>query len=953
MIPYLHNKLASDTNNKWDTFCEATKVAGISLPDDPAFNEQIKSVFGFSDFIAKSCTRNPELLNDLAKSGDLLKKYSGDEYATRLANALESAADEAELLLIITQFRNREMVRIAWRDLAGMADIFQTMADLSTFADTCIDQVLSFLYKRHCGTYGTPANNDGTPQNMVILGMGKLGGQELNFSSDVDLIFAYPASGNTTGGKDSISNEEFFTKLSRNFLKIFSDKTPNNLIFRVDMRLRPFGENGPIIMSFSALENYYQRQGREWERYALIKARVAGGDKKFGNILLERLRPFVYRRYLDYGTYDSLRDMKQKIAIEIKRKGMQNNIKLGPGGIREIEFFGQVFQLIRGGVEPDLQERRILNVLNVLISKSYIPKNVFDELVHAYIFLRNTEHRLQEYSDLQTHDLPSEHTDKIRLASSMGFDGWKTFAGQLNNHMKHVHQHFNELLATDEDDENPDNKLGAVWQGVPDREQIEQILLETGFLQSGQANQFIEYLRNDTETRALSREGRERLDKLMPLVLEKISRSPQPDLSLKRIIDLIKTIERRTCYLALILENPAVLTHLVKLSNESPWIISYLAYHPVLLDELLDTRTLYTPMEKTELEQTLHQRMERVSGNDIEQQIEELTIFKQVHTLRVAAADVGGAHRLMKVSDYLTYIAETILSEVLELTWRHLVKKHGTPVCEIDGKPCDKGFAIVAYGKLGGLELGYGSDLDLVFLHAGSKRQTEGGKIPLDSSQFYARLGQRIIHLLTAHTRAGMLYDIDMRLRPSGSAGVLVSHVDAFRGYQANEAWTWEHQALSRTRAICGDTAVKQHFENTRKETLCIPRNKEKLKQEISSMREKMRNEHKRQDQGLFDIKQGNGGIVDIEFLVQYLVLLNAHRHDEIIKWPDNIRQLESLAHTSILDKKTAVFLKSAYLTFRKEVHRLNLQEKPSVVPDEKYNDLREKIRMLWDRYLG
>jgi glutamate-ammonia-ligase adenylyltransferase len=946
-----------DLDNGFKEFISAADSLNIALPDDSTFLEELKKVIAFSRFVQKNLLRAPDLLNDLLSSGDLYREYPGDEYSLKLKGDIRNADDEEGLGIILRKRRTREMIRIAWRDLAGRADLFKTMSDLTSFADACIDLTFSRLYKLQCGKYGTPASLAGSTQNLVVLGMGKLGGRELNFSSDIDLIFAYPETGETLQGPHSISNEEFFTRLCRSFLKVFGGSTPEGIVFRVDMRLRPFGENGPLIMSFSAMEEYYQRQGREWERYALIKTRVVAGDFMAGKDLLEKLSPFIYRRYLDYGVYDALREMKYKISREIERKGMHDNIKLGPGGIREIEFFGQIFQLIRGGVEPLLRERYIMKVLSILVAEGYIPQKVYAELTGAYVFLRNTEHRIQEFDDRQSHSLPSDDIGRIRLALSMGYKNWKSYLVILEKHLNNVHSHFNKLLVF-EDDENrnssPDMELNDVWQGLEDKELSEQILGDRGFNDPESIYNLLDYLRNDAGTRALSLEGRERLDRLMPIVLKKAGLSQQPDITLKRIVDLIKTIERRTCYIALLLEKPDVLTHLIKLSQESPWIISFLTRHPVLLDELIDARTLGMPPEKDELEKLLIRSFERIPNDDLELQMEELAVFKQVNTLRVAVADISGAFPLMKVSDYLSYIAETVLEKVLNLSWNYLIDKHGIPQSILDGGSiCETGFAIIAYGKLGGIELGYGSDLDLIFLHAGTEAETEGVDIrPLDSAQFYARLGQRILHFLAIHTPAGKLYEIDMRLRPGGSAGILVSNVAAFRDYQLESAWTWEHQALVRSRAICGDKMIMTYFEKIRREILSMPRDKSSLREDIKSMRSRMRKKYGKSDSGYFNIKQGSGGMVDIEFLVQYLVLLNAHRHPELVKWSDNIRQLDSLAETKILKKEKADFLKKTYITYRAEVHRLNLQEKPAYVPEDKFKNLAGQVKKIWDEYL-
>jgi len=901
-----------------------------------------KKILEFSDFIIKFCNKNPEMLDDLLKSNDLGTQYTQNIYHDRLKKEVPLIPDE------------REMVRIAFRDLSGRADLSETMNDLSCLADAVIDNVFSFLYQKLTEKFGVPVSTEGKQQNIVVIGLGKLGARELNFSSDVDLVFAFPEPGVTKGKSPVISNEEFFIRLSHSFLKIFSDTSADGVLFRVDLRLRPFGENGPLVLNFNAMEYYYTSQGREWERYALIKARAVAGDIEAGKQLIQQLKPFVYRRYLDYGSFEALRDMKNSIAQEVKRKGMKNNVKLGPGGIREIEFFGQVFQLIRGGVEPALQESSILKILNILVKENHITRDVCNELTDAYIFLRTTEHRLQEFADQQTHALPDDTAAQDRLAASMGFNSRDAFFKQLEGHMQRVHYHFNDILAAQdtEQTESAEKKLKGVWQEIVDKHESKKALSVSGFKDPEKILRLLDTMRNDPETRALSREGRRLLDKLLPLVIKEAGLSEDPEIAFSRIIDLLKAVERRTCYISLLLENIGVLRHLVSLSNISPWIISFLTHHPVLLDELLDARTLYSPPSRKELSHDLNRRIERISHDDLEYQIEELCIFKQVNILRVAAADITDSYPLMRVSDHLSDIAELVVQKVFELAWQHLLEKYGMPGFLVEKGDAVKGFAVIAYGKLGGLELGYGSDLDLVFLHAASTGKTSG-KLKTENSQFYARLAQRIIHILTARTRAGSLYDIDMRLRPSGTSGVLVSHIDTFEEYQNEKAWTWEHQALVRARLIYGDSAMAKRFDEIRKKVLTRKRETPALLDEICSMREKMRQEHKKPKPGEFNVKQDRGGIVDIEFLVQFLVLMKAHDHEQLVTWSDNVRQLETLAATGVIDEDTALLLKNAYLAFRKEVHRLNLQEKPARVPEKKFHDLRQNVEKIWGRFLG
>jgi glutamate-ammonia-ligase adenylyltransferase len=947
----LPKPLAQDSQSRRQAFQTAAEAAGISPFTNPEILKNIETVFALSEFVSASCTCEPALLADLVQSGELSTGIRPEGYQRKFKELTAGANDEQALMRLLRRCRRRELVRIAWRDLTGRADLAQTMKELSAFADACLEQTLNILYQWQCASLGTPTAADGTKMHLVVLGLGKLGARELNFSSDVDLIFAYPKPGQTRGTGSSVSNEDFFSRLCRRLIKVLGRPTADGFVFRMDLRLRPFGESGPLAMDFNAMEHYYQEQGREWERYALIKARTAAGDKAAGAHLLEQLHPFIYRRYLDYSAFESLREMKQMIAREVKRKGMAHDIKLGPGGIREIEFFGQIFQLIRGGVVPSLQQTGILNVLKALADEQHIPQSVCDELIEAYIFLRRIENRLQEYADQQTHRLPADEIGKLRLATSMGYAAIQTFDSILNNHRKSVHGHFRILLASGDSEDRQqktEDRLAGIWQNLTDDRLARSMLAELGYDQPDEVLQLLSYLKNDPETRALSAKGRRRLDKLMPRFLKEISACENPLTTLRRIVDLIKAIERRSSYLALLLENSTALSHLVKLSNASPWIASFLARHPVLLDELLDARTLYLPPENREMQTGLRRRLDLVAPDDLEYQIEQLCIFKQVNVLRVATADVTGTLPLMRVSDYLSAIAENILNEVVDLAYNHLAAKHGVPACRMRNESCQRGFAVIAYGKLGGLELGYGSDLDLVFLHAGTGEQTRGGKSAIDSAQFFNRLGQRVIHILTAHTRAGKVYEIDMRLRPSGSSGILVSHIDAFGDYQLEEAWTWEHQALIKARPICGDEILAKRFETIRSEVLAGSRPETKLKEEVVRMREKMRKELLNQEPDVFDLKQDVGAMVDIEFLVQYLVLLNAHKHPGLLKWTDNVRLIQSLIETGVLDEYTAHLLKHAYLIYRAAAHQLSLQEKPSRVPREKFRHLQQRVIEIW-----
>ncbi|MEJ2040805.1 MAG: bifunctional [glutamate--ammonia ligase]-adenylyl-L-tyrosine phosphorylase/[glutamate--ammonia-ligase] adenylyltransferase, partial [Desulfosarcinaceae bacterium] len=615
----------------WQKISDAMDQAGTapSLPE--AMASDLKHAFAFSNFAARQCQRHPDLLADLLHSGDLRQSYREGSCARRIRRLFPSppqspegdasrhpAGAEArreELHHVLRLFRRREMVRIALRDLCGWADLDQTLRDLSMLADACIDAALVHLHGLMTLAWGDPADQQGRAQQLVVLALGKLGACELNFSSDVDLLFAYACEGQTLGGaKGRLSNEDFFQRLCRDLIKAIGTHTAEGFVFRVDTRLRPFGEVGPLAMSFDRLEDYYHAQGREWERYALIKARVVAGDQAAGRDLLKRLKPFVYRRYLDYGTFDGLRDMKERIAIEVRSKGLEENIKIGSGGIREIEFFGQMFQLIRGGVDPALQIRPIRRVLAALVRKRYIPADVGSSLDEAYVFLRTVENRLQQWDDQQVHSLPGRPDERLRLATSLGFENWEALAGSLEEHRRRVHTHFSELLSPKKPDTAPSDGdarhvLEGLWQGVADESAARAALARLGYGDPDKVMQLVASLRQDSTFKTLSSTGHERLNHLIPLVLEAVAEAENASLVLDRIFDLIKSIQRRTSYLALLLEHPAALTHLVRLSEASPWIALFLSQHPVLLDELLDPRTLYSPPRREEIQRELGQKL--------------------------------------------------------------------------------------------------------------------------------------------------------------------------------------------------------------------------------------------------------------------------------------------------------------------------------------------------------
>ena len=950
--------LREGVSQTWESLCDVSDTDAPFLSD--ASLSELFTVLASSQFIAQQLQRKPYLLGELIESGDLDRPYASNDLSQRLATMIAEIEDEVELAKVIRIFRQREMVRLGWRDLTGKAPLKEVVETLSELAEATVSMGLEKLYQWHCTQWGTPLNSNGQPQRLVVLAMGKLGAWELNFSSDIDLIFTYPEDGETSGGKRQTTHQQFFVKLGQRLIKLIDQNTGDGFVFRVDMRLRPFGDASPLAVSFDAMEHYYQTHGREWERYAMIKARPIAGNSDDCAELIERIHPFIFRKYIDFGVFESLRDMKAMIARESAKRGMDRNVKLGEGGIREVEFLGQAFQLIHGGREPVLQKRRILTVLEALRGLDMLPDYVVEELNAAYDFLRRVEHRLQAWADQQTQLLPDEGDEagKVRIAFTMGYDNWDAFIKGLRFHTQKVHQHFEQILAApqSEHEDSEESHWVAIWDGSIDLDDAISILQQSGYQQPEASYEQIRTLAESRVVQQISSTARQRLDHLIPLIFGSISQSDNCDETLKRILNIIEKIARRSAYLSLLVENPLALSQLVKLCSRSLWIADTIAANPILLDELLDPRTLYTPPTREELHNQLSNYLIHVDSDDQEGQMELLRRFKMAAVLRVAAADVMDAEPLMVVSDHLTEIAEIAVEASLDIAWQQMVKKHGVPANN------QQGLGVIGYGKMGGLELGYGSDLDMVMIcHPDSGAETrpqnpEQSMRPIGEMMFNLRLGQRLNHIIDTRMPSGRLYEVDSRLRPNGNSGALVAPINIFHNYLQKSAWTWELQALVRARFVAGDAALKAQFDTIRAEILGQKRDRENLLTEVVEMREKMRNSLSKGEAGgksdKFDLKQDRGGIADIEFMVQYGVLGWAHSHPELLQWSDNIRLLATMSQCEIISSDEAGLLADAYRQYRACAHRFSLQQQPAVVNGEEFNQIREGVIQVWQRLM-
>ncbi|ODX22770.1 bifunctional [glutamate--ammonia ligase]-adenylyl-L-tyrosine phosphorylase/[glutamate--ammonia-ligase] adenylyltransferase [Vibrio parahaemolyticus] len=915
--------------------------------------EQFHYVSALSQFITETIHRDEALAQQLPTMLSELSRHQA--YRTRLAALLAECPDEISGHRVLRQFRNREMVYIAWKDFLHAWTLEESLRHLSQLAEAMIFETYQWQYKICCAEWGTPTNAEGEAQPMLIIGMGKLGGGELNFSSDIDLIFTYPENGETQGARRSIANAQFFTRLGQRIIKALDQQTFDGFCYRVDMRLRPFGESGPLVMSYAALEDYYQEQGRDWERYAMIKARVMGCEMyPQYQELRKMLRPFVFRRYIDFSAIQSLRRMKSMISSEVRRRGLTNNIKLGAGGIREIEFIAQVFQLIRGGREPSLRNRGLLETLSGIEELALLTPQEVSNLEAAYKYLRRLENLLQAMVDKQTQTLPDCDIERLKLATAMQLESWDLLIEQTQQHMNKVHQVFETLIGDDEEDEGSTiaRHFHELWD-MANKQDVLELILEQDIQVEEPAifSKAIINFKADLAKKTLGPRGREVLNRLMPKVFDAVFAHPDAQFGLPRVLHLLHNICTRTTYLELLDEHPAALVQLVRLCTASPMISEQLSRYPILLDELIDPQQLYNPIPLDSYRTELRDFLARIPEDDMEQQMEALRQFKQICILRIAAADIAGVLPVMKVSDHLTYLAEAIVEAVVSQAWLQVSEKYGEPTHVKDRE--GKGFAVIGYGKVGGWELGYNSDLDIVFMHDCPVNVYTDGKKEIDGRQFYLRLAQRIIHIFSTRTASGILYEVDTRLRPSGASGLLVSPTDAFDDYQHQDAWTWEHQALVRARMIYGDEPLAIAFHNTRHDVLCKPRDEQTLKKEVVEMREKMRDHLGGKKSGRFMIKQDVGGITDIEFLAQYLVLNYSHEKPKLTRWCDNVRIYETLIAQGVMEEDQAMQLIRAYTTMRNEIHHRNLLNLDADVVEDKFVAEREWVKQAWNQWFA
>jgi glutamate-ammonia-ligase adenylyltransferase len=941
-----------DVATRWFEQLEADRNSSDVLADTIG---PLVRLVACSEFAAKTVMREWEWFTQHQES---LQQFPDASFLERFSAEVATSNESVETVKqSLRRCRHRYMVHVLWREITGAATLDDTLVALSDLADRLLEAAACYAEKMLHERHGVVRNATGDQVSLVILGMGKLGGHELNFSSDIDLIFLYPE-GTESDGERSLSAAEYFSRVSRNIIALLDEATADGFAFRIDTRLRPFGDSGPPVLSFAALESYLLQHGRGWERYAYVKARIVGprppstvAAELYGDLI----QPFVFRRYLDYGVFESLRKMHELISAEVARRDMADNIKLGPGGIREIEFIVQSLQLVRGGSQRELQERGLQKVMPRLVGDRGLKQHAAEKLLEAYAFLRRIENFIQAIRDQQTHDLPTERTDRTRLCVAMRFPDWASLRATLDSHRAEVSKQFEAIAFRSGAPVAEDgfrSRAEDVWFRDAVADEWQHFLADEGFGQAHELALELEKFGRAPVTMQIDSTSRQRLRQFMPKLLSLIRTEKQPLAALSRSLLVVEKVLRRSAYLALLNENEAALERLVELCEKSAYVAEQLARYPVLLDELLDPRIYSGQLSRTSFTADLRQRLIHCSS-DAEAQMEVLGQFQRANQFRIAVADFHGTLPIMKVSDALTELAETVLQHALEVAWQGLSETHGVPQFVDAGEIRQAGFGVIAYGKLGGLELSYGSDLDIVFLHdsRGTQQMTNGAR-PLDNTMFFSRLVRRVVHFLTTQTGSGIMYEIDMRLRPDGQSGLLVTSVDAFERYQQDHAWTWEHQALLRARPVAGSETVGHELEKIRKDTLKNLVRRDSLRDDVVSMRRRMRRELDKSDATLFDIKQGKGGIGDIEFTVQYLVLLHAREHPSVIEFSDNIRQLDALAETGCLGTEVVTRLQDIYKTYRLRVHHLVLNDHSPLVPVNEFELERDYVRAIWRKHL-
>ena len=894
-------------------------TAAPSLSDYPRFGQRIRRRYA---------AELPLLGND--RPGHAV-------YPSLFAHLRGNGADVGAALRILRQVVLLRLLELDCDARAGVREITLAMTELAEFAlDTACCEVHIELDRKH----GMPVGSDGKRAQLWVIGMGKLGARELNVSSDIDLVYVYDNDGETAGTEDGhgrISNQEYFAKTVRALYGLIGDTTEHGFVFRVDLALRPNGNSGPPAVSLGALEEYFHVQGREWERFAWLKSRVvAPGDsvtRGSASNLRPAVLPFVFRRYLDYNVFDSLRVLHRQIREHAARRSAghperTNDVKLSRGGIREIEFIVQLLQVVRGGQFPELRTRATLDALPRLARAGLMPPPTVEALSGAYVFLRQVEHRIQYLDDQQTHVLPTRDDDLAWIALGMGHASTGAFLAELDSHREVVAQEFDALLGGGKADCKPCGGASSAMASPAGFDDLLQSLPEG-------LRQRVSAWRGNPRFLALRDESRLRLCRLIVRTSGWIGEGKVSEEAGVRLADWIEPLLRRESYLALLLERPTVHQRLLRLLGNAKWPARYLLQHPGVIDELANSTMLGERFQRAEFEQELEQRRSALQATEEDDDETLLNLLRRAHhaeVFRTLARDVEGVLSVEQVADDLSALAQVVLCVTSRWCWSRLKNRHRD----------DAQIAIIAYGKLGGLELGYGSDLDIVFVYEDDDER---------AAEVYPLFVRKLINWLTVKTGEGDLYEIDTALRPNGNSGLLVTSFEAYANYQqkrgSNTAWTWEHQAMTRARFVLGSDAMQQRFDAIRASVTTAPRDALQLRAEIQAMRDKVRAAHPVKV-GRFDVKHSPGGMVDVEFVVQFLVLSQSCRHPELVENVGNIALLQRAQDVALLPPGVGLAAAQAYRELRRVQHHARLNEEATQVADDLLVAQRDDVLALW-----
>ena len=931
--------LLADNRVDWQAVAGYLNSPGI----DDAARQKIERLAIASPYALHHLQREPRLIETLLET----RQFSLDAEAIAVAD--ENPADIDRLERELRLYRHRKLVEIIYRDVIEGDAIELTLRRLSDLAEQLVGAALAACNRQLSAKHGQPVDASGEPMQLDIIAMGKLGGGELNFSSDIDLICSFESDGELTG-YGRLSYQEYFSRLVKLTSRVLGETTEDGFVYRVDLRLRPWGESGPVVLNHAALEHYYQLHGREWEQYAMVKARVISGSASSRKHLAALLKPFVYRRYHDYRVFEGLAVLKQKIDAQARSRGMGENIKLGPGGIREIEFFVQAFQILKGGRNHRLQSPSIFDCFEAFEDEDFVDRDTLATLREAYCFLRMIENRIQMYEDRQTHELPENPAQQARIAYGMGFDDWQALAARLRQHREQVNRVFRDLFRQ-ESDSGAEPLIDDIFaDGIEDDRQWD-FVARSGVGEAAEINRQLNLFLHSNACGYMSARARQRFDKLLPELLGRIRSFDHPALLFERFMRLFSSISGRSVYFELLHQNPALLDRLSTLFASSAWIAGEVADYPMLLESLLQPGS-QQGFDKSGLRQRLQRQLASVAG-DTELELDTLRLFKREHILVIAGTELAREIDAMQAGRYISELAEVVLDAALELATRTLQAQYGRPLCRESGRQREAGFAIIGYGKLGGLEMHYQSDLDIIFLHDsdGEDQHTDGDKC-IDNSVYFARLAQKVISMTSVLTASGKLYEIDSRLRPEGSKGLLVSTVGAYRRYQLEKAWTWEHQALVRARFVAGSPAIGEAFEEIRDQVLRLPREPRELRRAIVEMRERIYRAKRPPEGDRRDLKHSRGAMVDIEFLVQYWVLAFANKIGPGHLYSDNISLLKELFRLDLITLSQSRLVE-IYTEYHRLLHESVLRDQSSEVDAGVIDEQLKQVVLCWNECFG